>query len=85
MRPGSDQAWSRCGPWLPRGPCRPEEAVGGARLRPRGARQLYRRRDRGLPVCRPGCSKRGRAEEEGQVPSDVETLSSFWKPVSGTL
>lgn len=27
----------------------------------------------------------GRAEEEGQVPSDMESLSSFWKPVSGTL
>lgn len=29
MCPSSDQAWSRCGSWLPRGPCRPEEAVGG--------------------------------------------------------
>ena len=27
--PGSDLAWPRCGSWLPRGPCRPEGAVGG--------------------------------------------------------
>lgn len=27
----------------------------------------------------------GGQERRGQVPSDVETLSSLWKPVSGTL
>ena len=58
---------------------------GGARLRPRGARQLYGCGDRGLLCDVPAAAGGGRAEEEGQVPSDMESLSSFWKPVSGTL
>lgn len=59
--------------------------MGGARLRPRGARQLYGCGDRGLLCDVPAAAGGGRAEEEGQVLSDMESLSSFWKPVSGTL